>query len=115
MLSQDRTWFWKTPEQSIVNHGLRASARFFSRLKNRHQRTAPSVSILSHQCGSSYQPSYMHVMSAGMHHRYRLPALIGSHLARIRQICRLTNWERIHIGAKHDVRAVAVAEYTDYS
>ncbi len=58
----------------------------------------------------------MHVMPAGVHHRHGLSGAVGGrYRAGIRQTCGFLNWERVHVGAQHDSRTIAVPQYTNYS
>ena len=56
----------------------------------------------------------MHVVAAGVHHRHGIPFGIGGRdVAGIGQAGRLLDRQRIHVGAQHDGRAVAVAQQAD--
>ena len=59
----------KSPSSIIA---LRACRRLLCRLEDGHQRSLPSVSGLRKQRGRTDQPSHMHVMTTGVHHRHGL-------------------------------------------
>ena len=114
VLSKYCTRFRKALEKAIINHCLRTGSRFLRWLKKRHQRPSPCISIVRHQCGRSNQPRYVHVMAAGMHHRYGFPILIRVMLlAYGRPVASRTG--SASISARSMIVNLAVTEHTDYS
>jgi hypothetical protein len=111
MLTQHDFGLRKAFEQPIIDHRLGATRRFLRRLEHRHDRTTPSLAGAREQRGRSNQPRYMHVVTAGVHDRYRLPFPIGSlDLASVGHAGRLLDRQGVHVGTEHHGRPSAVAQ-----
>ncbi len=72
----------------------------------RHAVRAPASNLRG-----AGKPRHMHVMAAHMTDRHGLAFSVGNRrLTGIRQTRRFFDGQRIHIGAQHDCRAIAVAQ-----
>ena len=101
-------------EQAVVDHRPGALRRLFGRLEDHHQCAPPRVACLREQRGRAHQPGDMHVVAAGMRPPARCsPRVRRRDLAGIGEAGRLCDRQRVHVGAQHDGRAVAVAKQTD--
>src|SRR5277367_6359429 len=60
MLAEHDIRFGKTLEQPVVNHSLRALRRLLARLKDSHQRAAPSVASLCKKRRRADEPRHVH-------------------------------------------------------
>ena len=111
MLAEDDVGLWKTFEQTVVNHGLCAFACFFRGLEDRHQRAAPGGPRFRQQLDSAREPCDMHVVAAHVRDRNRVAfSISGGRLTGIGKARRFLDRQRVHVGAQHDGRAIAVAK-----
>jgi hypothetical protein len=101
----------KPVEQTIVNHGLSTFRGLFARLEDCHHRPMPLLSCLRQQRGRADKPGHVHVMATHVPDRHRVPPRIFRlDLACIGQTRGLLDRQRIHVGAQHDGRPIAIAE-----
>jgi len=111
MLAQNYVGLRKALEQTVVDHRLCALSRFFRGLEDRHQRTAPRAPRLCHKLAGAREPSDMHVMAAHVRDGNRIAFSIGrSRVAGVRQTRHLLDRQRVHVGAQHDCRTLAIPE-----
>ena len=86
--------------QPVLDHRRGAGAALFRRLKD-HDRVAGEIPGLGEIAGRAEQHRGMAVMAAGMH--------LAGRLGGVRQVGRLLDRQRIHVGAKPDHLDVALA------
>ena len=114
MLAEDDIGLRESLEKPIVNHRLRALRRLLRRLKDGHQRPLPCIARLRKQFGRTDQPGHMHVVTTGVHHRHALPSAVRRRdLTGIGKAGSFLNRQRIHVGAEHHCRSLAIAQQTD--
>ena len=98
----------------VVDHRLRSRPQLLGRLEQRDEGPVPGIRRPCQQLGRARQPGDVHVVSAGVHDRDRVPVGVGAGGgAGVREAGVLLDREGVHVGAQHDGRAVAVAEHPD--
>jgi hypothetical protein len=103
-------------EQPVVDHGLRSLRRLLAGLKDCHYGPAPRRFGLGEQFGGADEPGYVHVVAAHMTDGDRHSVLIlGGDLAGIGKSGRFLDGQRVHVGAQHDGRPLAVPEQADHA
>ena len=111
MLAEHHVGLGEAVEEPVIDHCLGAFRRLLRRLEHRYQGPAPGVAGLREERRRADEPGDMHVVTAGMHDRHRLPVAVrGSDLAGIGQAGCLLDRQCIHVGAQHDGRPFAVAQ-----
>ena len=90
----------ETVHQAVLDHRSRARAALFGRLED-HDRIAGEIPGLGEIARGTQKHRGVAVMAAGVHQALRL----GS----IRQIGRLLDRQRVHVGAQPDHLDVALA------
>ncbi len=113
MLSEDHVGLGEALEEAVVDHRVCSLRYLFRWLEDSQQRSPPRVASQREERGGAHQPSHVHVVAAGVHHRYRFSVAIGGRdLARVGKAGSLLHRQRIHVGPQHDRRAVTVSQYT---
>ena len=114
MLPEDHVWLGETVEQVVVDHPLRSRPQLLGWLEQRDEGPVPGVRRPRQQLRRARQPGDVHVVSAGVHDRNRVPVGVGAGGgAGVREAGVLLDREGVHVGAQHDGGAVAVAEHPD--
>ena len=114
MLAEDDVRFRKTLEQAVVDHRLRTRRGFFRGLEHHHQGAVPGIARVRHQGAGAREPGDVHVVAAGVHYRHG-PAfgIVRRDLAGIRHPGGFLDRQRVHVGAQHHGRTIAVAQQPD--
>lgn len=103
-------------EESVVDHPACADGEFLSRLEHHQQCAAPLVTRPREQHGGTGQAGGVHVVTAGVHHRYVAALVVhASHLAGVGKSGLLLHRQRVEVRAEHDHRPLAVAQYPDHA
>ena len=84
--------------QAVLDHGLAAGAAFLGRLED-HHRGAGEIARLGEIARGAEQHGGVAVMAAGVH--------LARHRRLVRQVGRLLDRQRVHVGAQADHLAVA--------
>ena len=116
VLAEDDRRLGEALEEAVVDHRLGALRGLLGRLEDRQHGAVPGVAGGGEQRGRAGQPGHVHVVSAGVHDRYFVAVRIGrSGGAGVGQAGRLPDRQRVHVGAQHDRRAVAVGQQPDHT
>jgi len=112
MESNDVVGEGKAFVQSIFEHGFCTSSALLCRLGNKHYGTPPSLALLEELLGRAHPYRHMDVVSAGVHDSHFFTVRgFDAYSTCIRGSCLFDNGQGIHIGAHHDGRSVAIAQY----
>jgi hypothetical protein len=116
MLAEDHIRFREPFEQPVVDHGLRAFRRLLARLKDRHDGPAPRRPGLGEQFGGAGEPGHVHVVAAHVPDGDGVSvAILRGDLAGIGKPGRFLDGQRVHVGAQHHGRSLAVPEQADHA
>jgi hypothetical protein len=103
--------FREAREQAVLEHGGGARQRFFGRLADQHQRTAPGLAVLRHQFCGAIPGRHVQVVATGVRHRHGVPGgIFRRDLAGERQTGLFQHWQCIHLGAQHHGRSRTILE-----
>lgn len=116
MLAQHDFGLGEPLEQSVIDHPARADREFLSRLEHNQQGAAPLITCLREQHGGAGQACGVHVMTAGVHHRYVTAlAVHTTRLAGVGKPGLLLHRQRVEVRAEHDHRPLTVAQQPDHA
>ena len=100
----------------VRDHRVRALRHFLAGLEHHQRRAAPRVARFGQHARGAHQPGDVQVVPAGMRDADLSPIRVGGRrLAGIRQAGVLGHRQRVHVGAQHHRRAVAIAQHADHA
>ena len=114
MLAEDDLRLGEALEEAVVDHRLGALRGLLGGLEDRQHRAVPGVAGGGEQRGRAGQPGDVHVVPARVHDRHLVAVGVGrGRGAGVGQAGGLLDRQRVHVGAQHDRRAVAVGQQPD--
>jgi len=101
----------KPLEKTVVDHCLGTFSRFFAGLEHCHHRAAPTRPGLGQQRTRAHEPRHVHVVAAHVADGGRdTVCRFSGRAARVRQTRSLLDRQRVHVGAQHHRRPIAVPQ-----